>query len=66
VIPTRTRTALRLPAALLLAVMLSACGEAYVQDPWTTNAAQWKRSHFATQSPDETLDMRAALTQRDR
>ena len=51
---------------ILLLLIVSACTRAYVGDPWTTNAAAWKRAHFASQTPDTALQLRAEHTQSDR
>jgi hypothetical protein len=45
---------------------LSACNQGSIQEPWTGSDPQWKQSHFASQTPDEALRERAALTQIDR
>jgi hypothetical protein len=56
----------RLQVTGIFTLVLSACTQAYIGEPWTHNDAQWKQAHFASQTPDEALRERAALTQRDR
>lgn len=54
-----------LPAAIF-SLVLSACGQGYIEEPWTHNDPQWKQAHFASESLDEALKERAMLTQIDR
>ncbi len=50
----------------LLLWLLAGCGQDTVGDPWMGQDPQWKRSHFATESPDAQLKARAAYNQIDR
>jgi hypothetical protein len=47
-------------------VGLSACSGQQIGDPWAGRDPAWKRAHFVSQTPDEALRERAALTQIDR
>lgn len=64
--PVETLALHRVFVAMLLTLMVSACGQGYITEPWTSNDPQWKQAHFASQTPDEALRARAALTQSDR
>lgn len=55
-----------MPMMAIFTLTLSACAQGYIGEPWTHNDAQWKQAHFASQTPDEDLRERAALTQIDR
>jgi hypothetical protein len=52
--------------AVTSALALSGCTQHDIGDPWAGKDPQWKRSHFVSQTPDQALRERAALTQIDR
>jgi len=39
----------------LAALVLSACSQNYIHEPWAGRDAQWKQAHFASPTPDEQL-----------
>ena len=65
-VQTRRSARCRMPMTAIFTLTLSACAQGYIGEPWTHNDAQWKQAHFASQTPDEDLRERAALTQIDR